>query len=145
MWREYFLLWIFASSLLSQVCFPTRRIDKAVSDGLFLGLTKQSKNSLITVVITWKVQHSVSGVICFDISLYLNPVTHNSQFMLVQQHFASLYFISPAQQLYMLTPLEALCIELIAYRRKQALLLFMIIVLSFFVYILIRLICMSLW
>lgn len=66
--------------------------------------------------------------------------------MLVQQHFASLYFISPAQQLYMLTPLEALCIELIAYRRKQALLLlFMIIVLSFFVYILIRLICMSLW
>lgn len=65
--------------------------------------------------------------------------------MLVQQHFASLYFISPAQQLYMLTPLEALCIEFIAYRRKQALLLFMIIVLSFFVYILIRLICMSLW
>lgn len=65
--------------------------------------------------------------------------------MLVQQHFASLYFISPAQQLYMLTPLEALCIELIAYRLKQALLLFMIIVLSFFVYILIRLICMSLW
>lgn len=65
--------------------------------------------------------------------------------MLVQQHFASLYFISPAQQLYMLTPLEALCIELIAYRQKQALLLFMIIVLSFFVYILIRLICMSLW
>lgn len=67
--------------------------------------------------------------------------------MLVQQHFASLYFISPAQQLYMLTPLEALCIELIAYRRKQALLLllFMIIVLSFFVYVLIRLICMSLW
>lgn len=81
----------------------------------------------------------------FWYKLKLNPVTHNSQFMLVQQHFASLYFISPAQQLYMLTPLEALCIELIAYRRKQALLLFMIIVLSFFVYILIRLICMSLW
>lgn len=70
MWREYFLLWIFAS-LLSEVRFPTRLIDKAVSDGFFLGLTKQSKNSLITVVITWKMQHSVSSVICFDISLYL--------------------------------------------------------------------------
>lgn len=144
MWREYFLLWIFAS-LLSEVRFPTRLIDKAVSDGFFFGTHKAVKK--FTDHCCNYLKNAAQCLRCnlFWYKLKLNPVTHNSQFMLVQQHFASLYFISPAQQLYMLTPLEALCIELIAYRRKQALLLFMIIVLSFFVYILIRLICMSLW